>query len=86
MRNWRMGLALAGAATLAAACAASPPGPVRRADAASGPVTCRDVLPEGTNVITTLCYDEAGWQRYERERRQSAQELLRRLQGGYGGF
>lgn len=50
--------------------------------ATTPPITCRDMLRRGSNVIVQRCMTEAEWKRYERQEAHDAGELVRALQGG----
>jgi hypothetical protein len=45
------------------------------------PVTCRDQLIQGSNVLRTRCMTRADWKVYEQAQRIWAQEMLLRMQG-----
>lgn len=45
-------------------------------------VVCRDMLKQGSNVITTTCMSRNDWKRYERRRAEEAAAIVRMLQGG----
>jgi hypothetical protein len=45
------------------------------------PIICREVLKQGSNVITTECRTAEGWKLYERRQAQEAAEIVRMLQG-----
>lgn len=45
-------------------------------------VVCRDMLKQGSNVITTTCMSRNDWKRYERFRAEEAAAIVRTLQGG----
>jgi hypothetical protein len=75
------------AAALLAGCATAPQDTEEVAAADQGPVTCRETLVPGSNVMEELCLTAEGWERYERRRRSNSQDLLRRMQGMSGaGF
>jgi hypothetical protein len=44
-------------------------------------VICREMLKQGSNVITTMCMSRDDWKRYERRMAQDAAEIVRFLQG-----
>ena len=50
--------------------------------ATTPPITCRDMLRRGSNVIVQRCMTAADWKRYERQEAHDAGELVRALQGG----
>lgn len=51
---------------------------------AEGPPSCRDMLEPGSNVLSTVCMTEREWEKFERDRRNQAQDMTRRMQG-FGG-
>jgi hypothetical protein len=47
----------------------------------TNPVTCRDMLIQGSNVLRTQCKTRNDWKVYDQAQRVWAQDLLLRMQG-----
>jgi hypothetical protein len=47
----------------------------------TNPVTCRDMLIQGSNVLRTQCMTRNDWKVYDQAQRVWAQDMLLRMQG-----
>jgi hypothetical protein len=47
----------------------------------TNPVTCRDLLIQGSNVLRTQCMTRNDWKVFEQAQRLWAQDMLLRMQG-----